>query len=63
MNEQTCKFQVGDMVKKIGGNYTATGTIAAAWIEPKKGPRYVFRFYIPAGMLQILNEDQLELMK
>lgn len=54
------KFKPGDLVKKIGGSYQATGRVVAAWESDDGSPRYVFRFDNPAGMLHIFNETQLE---
>lgn len=54
------KFTAGDRVSKVGGSYQATGTIKAAFLADDGTPRYVFRFDIPAGMLHIFSETQLQ---
>ena len=50
----------GTRVRKIGGNYQATGEIVASWIELDGKPRYVFRFDEPRGLLHIFTAAQVE---
>lgn len=52
------KFKVGAPVEKIGGSYTATGTVLARFRADDGSPRYVFRFNNPRGLLHIFNETQ-----
>jgi rubredoxin len=54
------KFKPGDRVKKVGGSYQATGTIKAAFLADDGSSRYVFRFDVPAGMLHIMGDANLE---
>jgi len=54
------KFNLGDPVRKIGGNYEAEGIIVAAFWTLDEKERYVFEFYIPRGMLHIFGPEQLE---
>lgn len=56
------KFQTGDVVRKIGGTYQATGTIVGHAVTTRGDMRYVFEFSDYPGMLHIFNEGQLELV-
>lgn len=57
---KTPKFQVGDLVRKVGGSYQAPGIIKAVFSSIHGDIRYVFEFVEPAGMLHIFNEEQLD---
>jgi len=57
---QETKFQVGDLVNKVGGTYEATGLIVGTAITTRGDLRYVFEFLDYPGMLHIFNEGQLE---
>ena len=52
-------FAIGDRVEKVGGSYTAVGTIVAAFKTRAGQLRYVFEFDVPRGMLHIFNGDQM----
>ena len=56
------KFRIGDEVRKIGGNYQASGWIVAAFTTRAGLDRYVFEFESMPGMLHIFNGSQLEPM-
>jgi hypothetical protein len=53
------KFNVGDPVRKVNGNYQANGEVRAAFTNKAGEPRYVFEFADLPGMLHIFNEAQL----
>ena len=53
-------FLVGDKVKKVGGNYQATGYIVGAFSTRAGRRRYVFEFEDFPGMLHIFHGGQLE---
>lgn len=52
-------FSLGDRVVKLGGSYTAIGTVVGLITTRAGLRRYVFEFDQPAGMLHIFNGDQL----
>jgi len=52
-------FDVGSRVRKVGGSYSAIGTIRAAFESRDGGRRYVFDFDEPPGLLHIFNHLQL----
>lgn len=52
-------FHVGDRVKKIGGNYQATGWVVGAFTTRAGAERYVFEFEDLPGMLHIFSTNQL----
>ena len=54
------KFDIGDIVRKVGGNYEATGTIVSVFWTLAGKVRYVFEFAAYPGMLHIFNGSQLE---
>lgn len=53
------KFKVGDLVKKVGGNYEAEGVIVSAFYTVDGKERYVFSFTTPRGLLHIFSPEQL----
>ena len=54
-------FSVGDLVRKVGGSYSADGTIRAAFLTRDGNQRYVFEFDDFRGMLHIFSHEQLKL--
>lgn len=60
-SKRPAPFTVGDLVRKVGGSYSANGTIRAAFLTRDGNQRYVFEFDEPQGMLHIFNHDQLQL--
>jgi len=66
MSEQPAiysKFQVGDLVRKVGGTYQADGIIVGIAVTTRGDIRYVFEFKDYPGMLHIFNGSQLELIE
>lgn len=51
------KFQVGDKVEKISGDYTFEGIVVAAFSKLSGKTRYVVEN--PDGILHIFSEKQL----
>lgn len=51
---------VGDRALKIGGSFTASGVIVAAFETTEGAQRYVFEFETPKGMLHLYSANQLE---
>ena len=54
------KFNLGEPVKKVTGNYQAEGVIVAAFWTLDEKERYVFEFLEPKGLLHIFSSEQLE---
>ena len=54
------KFNLGEPVRKVGGNYQAEGVIVAAFWTLDEKERYVFEFLKPHGLLHIFGPEQLE---
>lgn len=54
-------FSVGDLVRKVGGSYSANGTIRASFLTRDGARRYVFEFDDFRGMLHIFSHEQLQL--
>jgi hypothetical protein len=57
---QIMKFAVGDRVKKVGGDYSLTGTIVSAFIKLAGQERYVVEADCPKGLLHIYGPNNLE---
>lgn len=53
------KFQAGDRVKKITGEYSFTGTVVAAFVTLSGAERYVVE-HQEHHMLHIFNEKNLD---
>lgn len=57
--QPTLKYKVGDRVVKIGGDYSITGTIVAAFTKTSGAERYVLEADNPKGLLHIYSESNL----
>ena len=57
------KFNVGDRVKKVGGEYELEGTIVAAFNKLSGTERYVVEADIPKGLLHIYGPNNLQLLE
>jgi hypothetical protein len=55
------KFQVGDKVEKLKGDYYFGGWVVAAFTKVNGAERYVVEN--PAGILHVYSEGNLSLMK
>ncbi len=53
------KFDIGDKVEKVIGDYHPTGEIRAVFFNKEGGVRYVMEFDLIPGMLHIFSEHQL----
>lgn len=53
-------FTLGDRVRKVGGSYSANGTIRATFRTRDGNQRYVFEFDDFRGMLHIFSHEQLQ---
>lgn len=56
------KFQVGQRVYKVGGDYTLTGTVMAAFLKKSGHERYVVEADLPSGLLHIYGPSNLEVL-
>lgn len=56
------KYKVGDRVVKVGGDYSLTGTIVAAFTKASGAERYVVEADNPKGLLHIYSENNLQII-
>lgn len=59
MSQEPVTYPAGSRVRKVGGDYSLTGTVAAAFHKRSGVVRYVVEADHPAGLLMIYREEQL----
>lgn len=59
MTKSLPELKVGDRVEKVGGSYSARGTIVSSFKTRNGLQRYVFEFDKPVGLLHIFQGGQL----
>ena len=54
------KFNIGDIVTKVTGDYHLIGTVVSAFKKLDGTDRFIVEVHVVPGLLLIFNEKQLE---